>query len=112
MADIDGHLQRIEKRIDGNEERSNQNTAGVQRNLEKINKLAELQASITDKIDSQTTETWNAIDKVVTSHNENVTGINELIKINKTNIENVQFNIDQGVEALKDQNKKIPTLEM
>ena len=107
MADIGGHLQRIEKRIDGNEERSNQNTAGVQRNSEKINKLAELQASITDKIDSQTTETWNAIDKVVTSHNESVTGINELIKINKTNIENVQFNIVQEVEALKDQNKKI-----
>merc|ERR1711874_536067 len=107
LADISGHLQRIEKRIDGNEERSNQNTAGVQRNSEKINKLAELQASITDKIDSKTTETWNAIDKVVSSHNESVAAINEMIKINQTNVENVQFNIDQGVEALKDQNKKI-----
>ena len=107
MADIGGHLQRIEKRIDGNEERSNQNTAGVQRNSEKINKLAELQASITDKIDSKTTETWNAIDKVVASHNESVSGINELIKTTQTNLETIQFNIDQNVEALKDQNKRI-----
>ena len=107
LADISGHLQRIEKRVDGNEERSNQNTAGVQRNSEKINKLAELQASITDKVESKTAETWNAIDKVIISHNESVSSINELIKNTKTNIENVQFNMDQEVKALKDHNKKI-----
>merc|ERR1711874_194310 len=107
LADISGHLQSIDKIIYFNEERSNQNTAGVQRNSEKINKLAELQASITDKIDSKTTETWNAIDKVIISHNESVSSINELIKNTKTNIENVQFNMDQEVKALKDHNKKI-----
>ena len=70
LADISGHLQRIEKRVDGNEERSNQNTAGVQRNSEKINKLAELQASITEKIESKTAETWNAIDKVIKGYSK------------------------------------------
>merc|ERR1712066_5008 len=107
FADIGGHLQRIEKKIEGNEERSNQNSAGVQKISEKINKLAELQASITDKIDTKTTETWNAIEKVTTSHNESVSGIKALTKINKTNIEKVQYNMDQEFWALKDQNKKL-----
>ena len=115
LTEMTGFLQRIERKVESNEERSNQNTAGVQRNSEKINKLAELQASITDRIESKSTETWNAIDKIIASHSETVLGVNDMIKVNQNNIGILKDNHDKQIESvneiLKSTHDKVRLLE-
>ena len=115
LTEMNGFLQRIEKKVESNEERSTQNTAGVQRNSEKINKLAELQASITDRIESKSTETWNAIDKIIASHSETVLGVNDMIKINQNNIGTLKDHHEKQIqsvhEILKSTHDKVRLLE-
>merc|ERR1712079_277665 len=115
LTEMSGLLQKIEKRVENNEERSILNTAGVQRNSEKINKLADLQANITDKIESKYTDTWNAIDKIIASHSETIGGVKDLIEINKDNIailkEQNQKQIESVNELFKVTNEKVLLLE-
>merc|ERR1711936_41561 len=115
LTEMNGFLQRIEKKVESNEERSTQNTAGVQRNSEKINKLAELQASIPDRIESKSTETWNAIDKIIASHSETVLGVNDMIKINQNNIGTLKDHHEKQIqsvhEILKSTHDKVRLLE-